>query len=195
MVTVVPKLPTIVLDDLDQHIRDLNCHHEKIVVHFHDDSPMISAGAAWSSFDEFLVVTSRTGCSVSGEHAAYRTSYSSSDMSSFAIELSATRSTLKSHTETMRFEFGNHFLSEAVPATIASEPIRIEKRQSSPTSFDVQSASLSPTANISFPSTTASASASSTAIASDIFFSHIDSTILPLNSSFASQLPSNFQPP
>ena len=61
----------LLLEDIEDLVRKIECQDEHIVIFFHDEASMKLAETSWREVGEFVVVASHFGCATSGEHAAY----------------------------------------------------------------------------------------------------------------------------
>lgn len=66
------RLPTVVLEDVDDHFNDIVCAHSSIHLHFATKESMTLTYEELKGMDEFFVVTSHEGCNNDGEREPYR---------------------------------------------------------------------------------------------------------------------------
>jgi len=66
------RLPTVVLEDMDDHFNDIVCAHSSIHLHFATEESMTLTYDELKGMDEFFVVTSHEGCNNDGERELYR---------------------------------------------------------------------------------------------------------------------------
>jgi hypothetical protein len=66
------RLPTVVLEDVDDHFNDIVCAHSSIHLHFATEESMTLTYEELKGMGEFFVVTSHEGCNNDGEREPYR---------------------------------------------------------------------------------------------------------------------------
>lgn len=61
------KTPTLVLEDIEDHVDFVGCAGSIIVLHFNSEEALRDAHEEFTSVDSFLLVTSHDSCNGDGE--------------------------------------------------------------------------------------------------------------------------------
>ena len=71
-VSLEPRQPTVVLDDLSDQLHAVTCKKDSLTVAFRNPDPMLDARRAWSKNVEFLMIVTPSLCGNDwDEHASY----------------------------------------------------------------------------------------------------------------------------
>jgi hypothetical protein len=65
------KLPALGLEDIESHLKDIQCSESVIVIEFADQLILKQAKEKWNGLSEFIVVSSHPGCNGDGERTPY----------------------------------------------------------------------------------------------------------------------------
>lgn len=65
-----PKLPLLVLEDIEEYFKTISCTDRIMSFSFHDSDTFNAIALAWSTDPFFAVVTSHDGCQMVDEHEA-----------------------------------------------------------------------------------------------------------------------------
>lgn len=186
-VAFIPKYPTLVLDDVHDHVKDVTCSTTSMTVHFHGEEAMIAAAASWNVESEMVFFSSHTSCATEGEHRAYMVEYLSSDSSTKTVTFAATKQTMKEATHRIAVDLGKHVMEDLEPKRELKIVRRIAQAASSTeasnvpstTSSNQQTASIPPTVTFNFAPPPSTAAVTATAMTKNVDFSAVNQMILP----------------
>lgn len=64
-------LPTMLLEDFDELLREVVCHRSEIALRFSSNEILTHAWQELHTHEPFLIITSHDGCSSNGERETY----------------------------------------------------------------------------------------------------------------------------
>ncbi|KAI9667127.1 MAG: hypothetical protein M1831_001304 [Alyxoria varia] len=152
-VSLEPRLPTIVLDDLSSQLHAVTCKRDSLTVEFGNLEPMLDAERAWSKDPEFLMIVTPSLCGGDwDEHASYMVSNISWDDEDLTAILLAQETTLKKATKSMTVSLGRSMLSSIdkrdVERSFSPKQLRKRSAQGEPDDGDASPAPTSVSANL-----------------------------------------------
>ncbi|KAL8782757.1 MAG: hypothetical protein Q9213_005135 [Squamulea squamosa] len=176
-VDITMKLPALVLEDIDHHLRDVTCSESFVVVGFITTSAKQAMMKELANWESFHVITSHGTCNEDGARTVYLvSSFSTKSELDLDLVLSVTPMPWKKSIQTIRIDFAQsderyHIQRQDV----------IAKRQalsSSEAAVVVGTPTASATVPVAFPSPPTT-SPTATSVHKDLSFSYIDTPLLP----------------
>ncbi|KAL8705514.1 MAG: hypothetical protein Q9201_001389 [Fulgogasparrea decipioides] len=173
-VRVTAKLPTLLLEDIDHHVSNVNCAESHIVLGFGTTLRKRAALAEIGVGKDFYLVTSHDTCNVDGERSVYLVSTVSATSDDLNIVLSVSRVSWKSAIQTIKIDVGK-----------SKERYRIRKqgevqKRQMPSSAEASIVATPGAAasTVAFP-VPPSSTPTATSAHKDVSFSYADTPLLP----------------
>ncbi|KAL9043523.1 MAG: hypothetical protein Q9214_003295 [Letrouitia sp. 1 TL-2023] len=162
------KTPILALEEIEHLLEDVSCRDSSIALRFTSLDALNIAHAELGKHDSFVIITSHATCNNEGERSPHRVSGFSKKESRLSLTLSTTQSEWKHTMHTIKVDFGR---------TDADYNVRTHSRKQK--RQDAASTTGEPSAAISFPVPSASATAGPEGTPQDLGFNYTDTTILP----------------